>query len=245
MCLGFIFPVSLWKHKYLSFWDEKILQDCCSIKHPLFFTSLFIFGSVDFSYFHGTLAVHLRGFMYFYFVYMYLLVFLGSLTKYYLLAYNDRNLLLTVLESRKSKNKMPEWSLFSKGPFLVHSCAFLLCPHVVEQPRVCFVALSSWLNTSQRPHMLILSTLSIRTSTCEFRGNANIQIIAMYKSNRLTSGSRGFVKGGISGYFVTKLSEIETLTFMFLNIAFSYCGYMYMIVEHYSYLLIMCINDLF
>lgn len=63
----------------------------------------------------------------------------------------------------------------------------------------------------------------------------------MYKSSKKTSGSRCsrcFVKGEFSGYAVIKLLEIEILTFMFLNITFSYCGYMCMIVEHYSYLLI-------
>lgn len=50
MCQGFIFfPVLLSKQKSLSFWDEKILQACCSIRHVLLFTSLFIFGSLEIS----------------------------------------------------------------------------------------------------------------------------------------------------------------------------------------------------
>lgn len=63
----------------------------------------------------------------------------------------------------------------------------------------------------------------------------HIQVITIYKSKRLTSGSRYFVKGGFSSYLVTKLPEIQNVTFMFLNITFSYWGYMCMIVGYYSY----------
>ena len=45
-------------------------------------------------------------------------------------------------------------------------------------------------------------------------------------------------KGMFSGYVVNKLPEIETLTFMFLNITFCSWEYMCMIVGHYSYLVI-------
>lgn len=182
MCQGFIFfPVLLWKHKSLSFWDGKKLQDCCIIKHVLLFTSLFIFASLDFSYFHDTLGIHLRVFTYFYFVCMHVLVFLGSFTKYYLVAWNWW---LTMTEIYCSES----WSLGSPrlgpqhGPLLVRAPswfiagAFLLCPHVVEQPRVWFVALSSWLSTPQMPHMLILSLLSVRNSTYEFWGTQTFRL---------------------------------------------------------------------
>lgn len=53
----------------------------------------------------------------------------------------------------------------------------------------------------------------------------HIQIITIYKPKRLTSGSRCFVKGGFSGYLVTKLPEIQNVTSMFLNITFSDWGY--------------------
>lgn len=150
-------------------------------------------------------------------------------------------MLLIVLEAEKSKIKVPAWSPYGEG-LPPGSCTFLLCPHVVEGLRgslfhkaliLLLIALPLNLSTSQRPHILIIS--SLRISTLEFWRNINIQTIAMYKSkdSPLILG-----KGRFSGYVVNKLPEIETLTFMFLNITFSSWEYMCMIVGHYSYLVL-------